>query len=202
MLSDDRVFSVVLPGSWNWIPIADREDRARRIQALVRKQVGRNDRLASRRRQLRDELTKSAKDAEAAGAIAFAVATELLPGIPFSGAMMSRLDVWPVDCAGIDDPAQRLDAAFHGSTPIETVSGPAARTAVPGVQRYTEHETPSLDIDYWAPAPSGNAVLATHVSLPMAPEPELFIELFDSVMGSLEWVRLIETEAETDVEQR
>lgn len=193
-LFDDRVFSVVLPGTWAWIPIADKDERVRRIQALVKKQFGMNDRLAGRRRQLREELAKAAQDAEDAGAIAFSVATELLPGIPFGGAMMSRLDAWPIGGAGVEAISERLAAAFPGATLIETVSGPVARRATAGVQRYVEQETPSLDIDYWAPTPGGDKVLATNVSLPMAPDERLFTELFDSVMGSLEWVTLIQTD--------
>ncbi|HEY0249371.1 MAG TPA: hypothetical protein VGC45_14040 [Gryllotalpicola sp.] len=185
--SDDGQFALILPGSWASIPLADETARAARISALVKRQFGTNDRLASRRRQFREELAKSARQAADAGAVAFSIALELFPGIPVSGAMISVFEPWPAAAGDGDDVARRLAAGYPGSTPLATPFGPIVRRATPGTQRYTTSSTPSLDLDYWVPAPDGARVLATNVSLPIAPDPEPFTELFDSVLGSLVW---------------
>lgn len=188
--ADNGQFDLILPGTWASIPLADETARAARISALVRQQIGSSDRLATRRRQFRDELAKSAKQAADAGAVAFAMALELFPGIPLSGAMISIFEPWPNGGAGAedDDLAARLAAAYPDAEVLATEAGPIARKATPGVQSYSAAtSTPSLDLDYWAPVPDGSRVLATNVSLPMAPDPAPFTELFDSVMGSLIW---------------
>lgn len=184
--ADTGEFALVLPGAWASLPLADEKARTARISALVKQQFGTNDRLASRRRQFREELAKSAKQAADAGAVAFSIALELFPGIPASGAMISMFEPWPAGAAG-DDVAARLAAAYPGSELLESEAGPMARKAAPGIQTYTANSTPSLDLDYWIPAPDGRRVLATNVSLPIAPEPGPFVELFDSVMASIVW---------------
>jgi hypothetical protein len=185
--ADGGEFALVLPGSWASIPLADESARAARISALVKQQFGTNDRLAARRRQFRDELTRSAAQAADAGAVAFSIALELFPGIPVSGAMISVFEPWPALGGALDDQAARLTAAYPGAEVLDTAAGPMARAATPGVQEYTTTTTPSLDLDYWIPAPDGRRVLATNISLPIAPDPGPFTELFDSVMASIVW---------------
>ncbi|GAA4191055.1 hypothetical protein GCM10022288_21320 [Gryllotalpicola kribbensis] len=185
--SDSEEFAFVLPGSWASIPLADADARAARISALVKQQFGTNDRLASRRRQFREELAASAKQAADAGAAAFSLSLELFPGIPVSGAMISVFEAWPAAGAGIEDTASRLAAAYPEAEVLETDAGPIARKATAGTQTYTTTTTPSLDLDYWVPAPGGSRVLATNVSLPIAPDPGPFTELFDSVISSIVW---------------
>jgi hypothetical protein len=188
--ADDGLFSLVLPGSWASIPLADEKARGSRISALVKQQFGTNDRLAARRRQFREELATAAQQAADAGAVAFSMALELFPGIPVSGAMISIFEPWPAAGGALEDVAARLAAAYPDAEVIRGDSGAIARKATPGIQRYatsTETSTPSLDLDYWIPAPDGRRVLATNVSLPIAPDPGPFTELFDSVMASIVW---------------
>lgn len=193
-VSADGLFSLLLPGTWASIPLTDDEAAAQRIGALVKRQVGMNDRLASRRRQLRDELAKSARNAAESGAISFQIALEIIAGVPFPGSIMSRLEDWPAGAHG-SGPAERLASAFPAAAPITTESGPGARIARTGTTTFTDESTPSLSLEYWIPAPSGRRLLLTLVELPMITEPEIFIELFDTVMSSIEWIRPDEVEA-------
>lgn len=188
--ADGDLFALILPGSWASIPLADENARAARIAALVKQQFGTSDRLAARRRQFREELAASARQAADAGAVAFSLALELFPGVPVGGAMISVLEPWPSAEGEFHDAAARLAAAYPGSEVLDTEAGPIARKATPGIQKYsasTSTSTPALDLDYWMPAPDGRRVLATNVSLPIAPDPGPFTELFDSVMGSIAW---------------
>lgn len=192
-ISADGLFSLVLPGTWASIPLTGDKAAAAQIAALVKRQVGMNDRLASRRRQLRDELTKSAQDAAEQGAIAFQIALEIIAGVPFPGSIMSRLEGWPAGARG-ETLEARLASGFPAAVPIATDSGPGVRVAETGVTKYVDETTPSLSIDYWIPAPSGEQLLVTTVQLPTISEPDVFIELFDTVMSSILWAVPVEPE--------
>ncbi len=185
-LGDDGFF-IVLPGTWAAIPLTSTEAITKRVNALVKKQLGTGDRMASRRRQFRDELVQTASDAAKEGAIAFSVALELLPGIPFSGAMLARWADWPPGTdAGLADP-DRLAAAFPAATVLPVTLGAVARTATAGRQKYVDETTPSLRLEYWLCAPGTGRLLGIVVSLPMVAQPELFTELFDSMVDSISW---------------
>jgi hypothetical protein len=158
----------------------------RRVAALVKEQMGRDDRLASRRLQLRNELMDAAGHAAEQGAVSFALALELLPGIPFGAALMARYQPWPP--SGEGDDSARLAATFPDAVivPLDA-GGVAARSATAGTQKYVKEETPSLLVEYWTPIPHFDQLLYITVSAPMAPQADLFTELFDAVIGSLTW---------------
>lgn len=180
-------FFIIMPGTWAAIPLASPASMTQRINALVKNQLGTNDRMASRRRQFRDELVKTATDAAEQGAIAFSVALELLPGVPFSGAMLARWEDWPPGTdAGLEVP-ERLAATFPAATIQGAAIGAVARLATPGVQRYVHEQTPSLRLEYWLCAPGTERLLGLTLSLPMVAQPDLFIELFDSMVDSITW---------------
>lgn len=177
-------FSLVLPGTWVSIPLDNADAMKHRISMLVKAQFGMDDRLAYRRNQLRGELLATAQGVAAQNAVAFSLALEMLPGVPFGASMLARHEPWPAS-ETVD--RERLLAAHPGATVLELSDGLAARIAHAGTQKYVEHSSPSLDIDYWIPAPFEPKVLAISFSAPMAPESELFIQLFDSIVESLFW---------------
>lgn len=186
-------FFLVLPGTWAAIPMSDGESMKRRVAALVKEQMGRDDRLASRRLQLRTELIEAAGNAVEQGAVSFALALELLPGVPFGAALMSRLMPWTNPGSG--DDAARLATTFPDAVVLPLDAGGfAARSATGGTQKYASEETPSLVVDYWVPVPHSDQLLYLTVSAPMAPQSELFTQLFDAVIGSLTWDVNVATE--------
>jgi hypothetical protein len=179
-------FFFVLPGTWAAIPMSDPESMKRRVAALVKEQMGRDDRLASRRLQLRNELLDAAGQAVEQGAVSFALALELLPGVPFGAALMARYQPW--SNPGKGDDAARLTTTFPGAVMVPLdAGGVAARIATTGTQKYVTEETPSLLVEYWTPIPYSDRLLYITVSAPMAPQAELFTQLFDAVIGSLAW---------------
>lgn len=191
-----RGFFLIMPGTWAQIPLEDKQAMTKRISALVKQQIGSNDRLAARRRTFRDELTTAATSAAESGAISFSIALELLAGVPFSGAMVASEVSWPPGIAETDDQAERLAAAFPAATVLQTEAGAVARVATSGVQRYVEEQTPSLDLDYWVPSPTDDGLILINVSLPMvSPDREPFIELFDSIIDSFTWEPAAQTAA-------
>ncbi|PWC06103.1 hypothetical protein [Mycetocola zhujimingii] len=179
-------FHLILPGTWAAIPMTDAESMRRRVAALVKVQMGRDDRLASRRLQMRNELIEVAGKAVEQGAVSFALALELLPGVPFGAALMARFQPWTDPGAG--DDASRLASTFPDAEilPLDG-GGCVARLATAGTQKYVTEQTPSLLVEYWSPVPHSDELLYVSVSAPMAPQSDLFTQLFDAVLGSLTW---------------
>jgi hypothetical protein len=50
VVSPDRTYSIILPGTWAVIPLQDEAAMTKRIVAMVKKQVGGGDRAARMRR--------------------------------------------------------------------------------------------------------------------------------------------------------
>jgi hypothetical protein len=108
--------SIVLPGTWVSLPMGDDAAAEREIASLVRRQVGRNDRLARVRRDARDQLRGMIETARAAGAFRVGLSLEILPGVPFPAAMILSYQDWPAhsrmaDAADAPDAADSADAA-------------------------------------------------------------------------------------------
>lgn len=185
-------YSIILPGTWAEIPLADEEAMRERIRSLVLQQVGRNDRLARTRRDAREELVSTAERARAAGATAFWMSLEVLPGIPLPAALIARDRAWPegadADGLGAARPlAERLAAATPGAEIIEQRTGPVARLREIGDDAIGETREPSLYLEYSVPYPDDAGLLTVSVSAPTAHDPELYTLFFDAIVDSLTW---------------
>ncbi|KQV07162.1 hypothetical protein [Leifsonia sp. Root112D2] len=183
-------FSLILPGTWASIPLNDSDAMKKRISALVKQQLGADDRLARRRIQLRNELVETAEKAAAEGALSFSLSIELLPGAPFPAALMAKRRSWPneVKDATALAAAERLAKGFPTAEILSLDSGDVmARIATTEQQRYVAETTPSLMAEYWTPAPDADELLYITISAPMVPQSGLFIELFDTMIASLVW---------------
>lgn len=192
-------YSIVLPGTWAQIPLQSREAASARISALVKKQVGMNDRLARHRRDVRDQLLDAALQAQAAHALSFAISLELAPGVPFPASMLGSLATWP-PTADADplaagplatevpsDWGTRLRRAFPAATFVAGSTGLIARRVGEGSRRWGEATTQSLSLDYWLPVPDGSGLLQFTISAPMVEGYELFTELFDTIVSTVSW---------------
>jgi hypothetical protein len=186
----DGRFSIILPGTWAPIPLTDDEAIASRVRALVMKQIGRNDRLARTRRELREQLTDTAIQAKANGAISFALSLEILPGIPFPASLLIAEDTWPLgdEELDFDDLAGRLRNARPNADILDFVSGPVARVAERGVMQLGESTTPKVEAQYWVAGDGGSRLFRVFVDAPMADAPELYLELFDAIVDSMIWI--------------
>jgi hypothetical protein len=187
VVSPDRTYSIILPGTWAVIPLQDEAAMTKRIVAMVKKQVGGGDRAARMRRQTRDEFVKTAQQARDAGATSFALSLELMPGVPFPAALLSTVESWPVLASAELSVADRLRAAVPGAVLLEHQSGPVARQAESAQQRVGQEKVPSLRVVYWVPRPHNDDLLRVTISAPMVDSPELFTELFDAIVDSIAW---------------
>lgn len=183
-------FSIILPGTWSTIPLDDEAAIERNIKHLVLKQVGRADRFARTRREVRDQLTDVALKARAQGAITFAIAIELLPGVPFPASLMISEDVWPpaIELLALEDLEQKLRAARPNAEVHQLSSVPVARIATVAEVAVGEETTPQLSAQYWIPSADGTRLFRVFIEAPMAQFPELLTELFDSIVDSMMWL--------------
>jgi len=182
--------SLILPGSWAVVPLTDREAAQARIAALIKKQVGRNDRLAHVRRELKSSLIQSAEEAIAIGAVGFAISLEILPGIPFPASLVILPVAWPATPPGNDATTeQRLLAAYPGSALIEEgLDRPIVRRHEVVSTTYESESSTDLRINYWLPAGDGSSLVRVYVKAPMAHTPALWLELFDTIVSSVGWL--------------
>lgn len=183
-------YSIILPGTWAEIPLVDEETMRERIRTLVLQQVGRNDRLARMRRDAREELVSTAERARAAGATAFWMSLEVLPGIPLPAALIARDRAWPEEVDAERPLAERLAAATPGAQLIEQRTGPVARIREIGEDVIGETKEPSLYLEYSVPYPGDAGLLTISVSAPTAHDPELYTLFFDAIVDSLTWAEL------------
>lgn len=182
--------SLILPGSWAVVPLTDTAAASARIAALIKKQVGRNDRLAHVRRELKASLIQSAEEAIAIGAVGFAISLEILPGIPFPASLIIVPGDWPAPVENDDrTETQRLLAAYPGSTLVDDeAERPIVRRHELVRTTYETETSTDLRVNYWLPAGDGSRLARVHVKAPMAHTPALWLELFDTIVGSLGWL--------------
>jgi hypothetical protein len=180
-------FSLMLPGTWAAVPMTNAEDVRKRVSAIIKQQMPVADRLASMRRNAREELYKTAAGALDQGATLFAIALELLPGLPFGASILSFVPGWsPAEPLGSDGVEGRLQRNFPGSTLIEHHAGVLARTASMTTVDAFDTSMPALDLQYWL-SRDGDDPVVFMVSVPMCPDADLLTEFFDSVIDSVRW---------------
>ncbi|WP_223691841.1 hypothetical protein [Leifsonia poae] len=199
--SPQGAYSIVLPGTWAEVPLDDGDVMRERVKALVLQRVGRNDRLARVRKDARDELVRTAERARTAGATAFWMSLEVLPGIPLPAALIVSDRAWPAEGSGGPDLAgpdlaARLMAARPGAEILDHRSGPVARTSEIGEDAIGELREPSLFLEYSVPYPHGEGLLSITVSAPTVHDPELYTVFFDAIVDSLTWAEPAPTSEE------
>jgi hypothetical protein len=182
--------SIILPGSWAVIPLQGLDQASSRISALIKKQLGRNDRLAGMRRELKQSLIESVKEALDIGAVGLAISLEILPGVPFPASLVILpLDWSPTESDSTGTAAQRLMAAYPGSELIDdSPERPVVRRHELVRTTYETETSTDLKINYWLPVADGSSLARVYVKAPMAHTPELWLELFDTIIGSLGWL--------------
>lgn len=190
---------VVLPGAWADVPLADPGTTRKFAQRLVRERIGRDDRLASVRRDAVVQLCDTADKARSSGCHTLAIALEIVPGVPFAASMVARDTPWPEDpgptgalegdSAAEPDVAARLARTFPASQVVELPAGPAARLQEAGVLRGKDEETASVSLSFRLARPDSDDLLNIRFTGPDVGRPELIAQLFEAIAGSIEFTR-------------
>ena len=190
--------SIILPGSWAVIPLQGLDQATSRISALIKNQLGRNDRLAGMRRELKQSLIESSKEALDIGAVGLAVSLEILPGVPFPASLVILPLDWPrTETEPTASVAQRLLVAHPGSELIDnSEERPIVRRHEVVTTTYETQTSQDLKINYWLPVADGSSLARVYIKAPMAHTPELWLELFDTIVASLGWLNRDDDEDE------
>lgn len=186
-------FTVILPGTWESVPMADADTMKATVARIVKDRMPRNDQLAALRRDVREDLLASAKSAAEAGADLYALSMEILPGIPFPASIVGFTQPWPPTSEGTtvassDEVVVRLAAVFPGSVAMPTTTVPQVRRSDLRTRPLGETETQVLDLEYWFADPYGE-LTCLMVSVPECESPDLITALFDAVAASVFWTR-------------
>jgi hypothetical protein len=190
LASSHHRYALILPGSWVSLPMDDADALKERVREVVRDRTPRDDRFATARRNLRDELLSSATNARVAGARLYALSMELLPGLPFPASLIAYDVDWPPSAPVVEDPAVRLAAAFPEFADVATAPVPTRRRSSVRTRTLGEGEgaaeTTVLDLTYWFAGP-GEGLVCVMVSVPDCPGVEPITELFDMIASSIHW---------------
>lgn len=186
VVSSHHRYAMIMPGTWVSIPMDDEKGLTERVRQIVKERVPRDDRFATARRNIREELLASATRARSAGASLYALSLELLPGLPFPASLIAYDLEWPPAAPVVDDPAVRLAAAFPAAIEVPAAPVPAVRRSTVRARSIGETETTTLDLTYWFAAP-GEDLVCTMVSVPDCPGVDPVTELFDMIASSIHW---------------
>jgi hypothetical protein len=187
LVNEQGGFSIMLPGTWAAVPMTTPEAVRKRVAAIIKRQMPVADRLAKLRRSARDELQNTATTALQQGATLFAIALELMPGLPFGASILSFSPGWPpMEPEGEDGLEGRVRRSFPDSVFVEHHDGVLARTGGMVTESQFDTKLEALDLQYWLAREGGDPVCFM-VSVPMCPSEELFTLFFDSVIDSVRW---------------
>ncbi|MDI2098537.1 hypothetical protein [Ruicaihuangia caeni] len=182
-------FTIVLPGTWASIPLHDAEAADRAVVALVKQRVGRDDRLATARRQARDQLRDVVQRARADGAMQLALSLEILPDVPFPASMIMKFVPWSDAVSPDDRVSDALRKQLPGAEVLELEPGPTARTWRSVQLRPGSEPVPDLKLEYLLPTADGTQLLQLVADVPVECDPELLVALFDAIVDSIRWYR-------------
>ena len=183
-----RQLSIIVPGTWANVPVDGPISARRFVKDLVRSRVGTEDRLASLRAELVDVTMRNVMAAMEIGVHTYLMSFELLPSIPFTGAMLMADIPWPDESRpglGDTDIPRALREGFPGGAVLDLEMGPVLRTVETTESALEGQPITSLDIQYQVPYPTLEKVLYIRVNLPVAPALEPILRLFDRIVDTI-----------------
>ena len=196
-MPDALQFTFALPGDWWTIRVDENAERS--IKAYVERQVGRDDRLAAHRAELRQHLSEALGQARSGGAIAMYLALELAPGVPLPVTLTTyrppvpphlTMEVGPM-------PASDSFAAWLERSSPESEVGSWSDESV-GVVRERKFaimtgedgdQVENLRADYWVFVAGSLQPFLMAFSSPViwAEELEPLAGLFDAIVETVSW---------------
>jgi hypothetical protein len=185
---DEGRLSIILPGVWSRIPMDSEEEANAEIARVIKRQFPRRDELATMRRDARESMRAIARDAHAEDAVLVGMSLELLPGLPFAAALI----VTYVDAPHpeLDLPLEvRIATTVPDGEVVELEGGLAGREwvrAVAGPDDPPDAVT-TIAFRYVLPTPFEGRWAKVSASVPTEADPELIVELFDAIVGTIRW---------------
>jgi len=195
---------VVLPATWWVIDLTDESARRRSIGALVERQMGRGDELATLRTDLRRHLEVTAVDAGALGGQLMAISLTRAGSVPIPASVtVYRSPAGSTRSESLDDVEAALQAGAAKDDTVDAAQGPwgpvLRRTRIgEGVEELGARDVPMLLADYWLDPGDGAGLLSLTFSSPLVEARDALLPLFDTIVASVAPV----TEAATITERR
>jgi hypothetical protein len=189
-----------LPGTWGRINLASSATMQSSIRKVVEHAIGRDDRLATVRAEMRSRFLEAAAVARDHDATDFHIALELAPGIPLPAwvsVFVPDIDATDFQTLGLTDLKEALNFGLStaqndvatAQTVVEKTRVHAVRQAFRTVQPATE-EAPELELlraDYWLAAPNPNRLALLSFTTGYVQFETEMLELFDAVISTVRW---------------
>jgi hypothetical protein len=189
-----------LPGTWGRVNLSSDSTMHSSIRKVVEHSVGRDDRFATLRANMRGRFEQAAQLARANSATDFHIALELSPGVPLPAwlaVFLPEFDSTDFDALGLTELKEALNFGLvtqqgneaRSSTVLDKTHVHAVRQAFRRVHPATEEnvEFEVLQVDYWLAAAEPNRLALLSFSTGYAEYEEQMLELFDAVIGTLRW---------------
>lgn len=193
---------LVLPGTWQELPLGDDASITDAVAALVRAHYGRRDDQATFRARHRDRLAEAARRARDAGATQYHLSLAAPGGLAFASSVAEYRPGLPL--GAVDDPAAVADELVRvlapgapgehwdrfdrsGGAAFEKGDGLVLRTERRLDPSDGERDAPVAIADYWLTVPGSAAVVLLTFTTALAALAPLLTELFDAVVGAAEW---------------
>jgi hypothetical protein len=189
-----------LPGSWGRINLASDSSMHTSIRKVVEHSIGRDDRFAAIRANMRTRFEQAASIAREHGAVDFHIALELAPGVPLPAwlaVFLPEFDSTEFDALGLTELKEALNFGLvtqqgdqaKSREVVEKTHVHAVRQAYRRVQPATdEHdEFEVLQADYWLAAAEPNRLALLSFSTSFVTHEQEMLELFDAVISTVRW---------------
>lgn len=184
-------WAFVFPSGWSSVPLRDEAAIERHVRSIVVGRLGRADRLAATRRDVRENLLEAARGAARAGGLSLTVFSMPIAGVPISGTMA----VFPFEASDADRDALVASIAASAGAPGVAVDkqalpdGWVLRAVRQSEIERTDEEgnpvLPELRADYWTERRELGRILQVSFTTPFIPLRGAMVDLFDSVTLSL-----------------
>lgn len=189
-----------LPGSWGRINLATERTTQSSIRRVVEHAVGRDDKLAPLRADLRKRFTEAANIARDNSAVDFHIALELAPGVPLPawlGVFLPDIESTDFAALGLTELQEALGVSLAltegdgavGTKQLSIDKIKAVRQAFHRIRPATDDE-PALEllqVDYWLAAAEPNRLALLSFTTNFVDFEEQMLELFDAVISTVRW---------------
>ncbi|MCU1515053.1 MAG: hypothetical protein JWO10_2143 [Microbacteriaceae bacterium] len=189
-----------LPGTWGRVNLASDATIQKSIRKVVEHAVGRDDKLATLRSELRGRFREAADLARDNSAVDFYLALELAPGVPLPAwlaVFLPDLASTDIDKLGLGELRAALNVSVSATAPQESANTStialnrvqAVRQVFRRVQAATE-ESPEIQLlqaDYWLAASNPNRIALLTFTTTYADLEQQMLEFFDAVIGTVRW---------------
>lgn len=187
-----------LPGQWFMIPLRDRDEARASIERLVAQQVGKADRFATLRRDIRVRMFSALQEAIDGEGQSMQVALNIVPEVPISASFTVFLPAVSLTPSFGTSPTAVMDVFQQGlaaATELETAT--RFTMADSEVLRVHRRHTASFDekhedidtlmVDYWMTIPETKRVVLVSFSTLYSEISEIMLTFFDSIVRASYW---------------